>query len=201
MPEGAGQMNELMKTIAVVFKRKGKSMLSEKEFVNTLLFDLRWSDTGKSPKITAVDAQKILDAGIKQGLLSLQEGVLKPVFDYKVVEIPLNFLPSKELMDELRTVRTDTASQIETAKTAPAIEVGAVKEASVASTDVPLFTVLIEDIAQRTGMKKKDLVAQINRLQEKLMVVPEVAALIVARERGMDISKYYSVTQEEIKRK
>jgi hypothetical protein len=196
-------MTELMKTIAVVFKRKGKSMLSEKEFVNTLLFDLRWSDTGKSPKITAVDAQKILDAGIKQGLLSLQEGVLKPVFDYKVVEIPLNFLPSKEVMDELRAaaIQSEGSAQSDIVKAAPMTEVGPVKETKVTSVDVPLFTVLIEDIAQRTGMKKKDIVAQINRLQEKLMVVPEVAALIVAREKGMDISKYYSITKEEIKRK
>lgn len=196
-------MTELMKTIAVVFKRKGKSMLSEKEFVNTLLFDLRWSDTGKSPKITAVDAQKILDAGIKQGLLSLQEGVLKPVFDYKVVEIPLNFQPTKEIMEELRAApsQPETMTRVEKAKAPPVTEVVAVKDQNAPSVDVPLFTVLIEDIAQRTGMKKKDLVAQINRLQEKLMVVPEVAALIVAREKGMDISKYYEITKEEIKRK
>jgi hypothetical protein len=32
-------------------------------------------------------------------------------------------------------------------------------------------------------------------------VVPEVAALIVARELGLDISKYYEITKEEILRK
>ena len=67
--------------------------------------------------------------------------------------------------------------------------------------DVPLFTVLIEDISQKTQIKKKDIVSRINKLQERFGVVPEVAALIVARDLGMDVSKYYDITREEILKK
>ena len=206
-------MGELDKTVAIVFKRKGKSLLSEREFINTILFDLRWSDPGKSPKITAVDAQKILDAAKVAGLLTINEGALKPTFDYKAIDIPLNYQPSKAVIAEAGTRNANEPASAPVVKAEPKPEVSktteivkepaAVQPPSEASQqiDVPLFSVLIEDIALGTGMKKKELVAKINKLHERLHIVPEVAALLVARDSGMDISKYYSVTKEEIKNK
>lgn len=207
-------MGELDKTVAIVFKRKGKSLLSEREFINTILFDLRWSDPGKSPKITAVDAQKILDAAKAAGLLTITEGALKPTFDYKAIDIPLNYQPSKAVMAEAgggqappppavapsfkSEPRPEPPKNVEAVKESPASPAPA---EPVQQLDVPLFSVLIEDIAQATGMKKKELVARINKLHERLRIVPEVAALMVARDCGMDISKYYAVTREEIKNK
>jgi hypothetical protein len=194
-------MSQLQNAIAVVFKRKGKSMLSEKEFINTLLFDLRWSNPGsKSPKITAIDSQKILDAGIKGGLLVLQEGALKPVFDYKSIDIPLNYQPSRSVLDELTEPPTEVAAapkpEPESAKKpeAPA----RAEEQKPLPVDVPLFTVLLEDIAGRTGQKKKDIVAKTNRIQDKLTIYPEVSALIVAREYGMDVTKYLTSVKDEV---
>jgi hypothetical protein len=207
-------MGELEKTVAIVFKRKGKSMLSEREFINTLLFDLRWSDPGKSPKIVAVDAQKILDAAVKAGLLTLNEGVLKPSFDYKTIEIPLNFMPSKTVMEEIGGVPKPTQSVMpspapsSSIKEENKVETKASQDASPppikeddASSDVPLNVVLIEDIARGTGLSRKELVARINKMQTRLQVAFEVAALIVARDSGMDISKYYAITREEIRKK
>lgn len=204
---GRDLMGELEKTVAIVFKRKGKSMLSEREFVNVLLFDMRWSDPGKSPKIGAADAQRILDAAVRSGLLALSEGVLKPSFDYKTIDIPLNYMPSKAVLDELgpgqQVIETTVPRQDRAEDAKPLAQQTSVENAPLDDIplDVPLFSVLIEDIAQRTGLKKKDLVAKINRLQDRLKVVPEVAALVVAREHGMDISKYYNITKEEIMRK
>jgi hypothetical protein len=174
-------------------------MLSEKEFINTLLFDLRWSNPGsKSPKITAIDSQKILDAGIKTGLLTMNEGALKPVFDYKAIDIPLNYQPSRSVLDELASPQTEEApvakADISKQRTvqAPADEM---RQPAV---DVPLFSVLLDDMAKQTGQKKKDIVAKTNRLQDRLKVCPEVSALIVARDYGLDITKYLTSTRDEI---
>ncbi|OPY34598.1 MAG: hypothetical protein A4E32_00328 [Methanomassiliicoccales archaeon PtaU1.Bin124] len=205
-------MGELEKTVAIVFKRKGKSMLSEREFINTLLFDLRWSETDKSPKITAVDAQKVLDAAKGAGLLALTEGVLKPNFDYKSIEIPLNYLPSKTVLggghpkpEPTPTkvphieVTTSTTRPLDPSDAGPEkVPVPPAKKAE--DLDVPLFAVLIEEISRETGMGRRDFVARVNKLAERLRVSPEVAALVVAREEGMDISKYFSLAKEEIKK-
>lgn len=174
-------------------------MLSEKEFINTLLFEIRWSNPGsKSPKISAADAQKILDAGLKEGLLMVHEGTIKPVFDYKAIDIQLNYQPSRELLDELaRSEDRGSASVVGTSTTDNATANKTVP----LPLDVPLFAVIIEDIAKQTGQKKKDIVAKINRLQERMKVWPEVSALIIAREYGMDISKYIAVTKDEVLKK
>ncbi|MCE5296152.1 MAG: DUF2240 family protein [Euryarchaeota archaeon] len=192
-------MSQLQNAIAVVFKRKGKSMLSEKEFINTLLFDLRWSNPGsKSPKITAIDSQKILDAGIRTGLLTMNEGALKPAFDYKAIDIPLNYQPSRSILDELALPQAEEAPaagpKAEEQKPV-AIPTADLKPLGV---DVPLFSVLLDDMARQTGQKKKDIVAKTNRLQDRLKVCPEVSALIVARDYGLDISKYLVPTRDEI---
>jgi len=207
-------MGELDNTVAIVFKRKGKSLLSEREFINTILFDLRWSDPGKSPKITAVDAQKILDAAKSAGLLTINEGALKPTFDYKAIDIPLNYQPSKAVMAEVGGNQAPPAPAVTPTKAEVSPEAPKATEAPKAvgvaqpspeevqsQMDVPLFSVLIEDLSQGTGMKRKDIVARINKLHERLHVVPEVAALMVARDCGIDISKYFTVTKEEIKNK
>ncbi|HSV42798.1 MAG TPA: DUF2240 family protein [Methanomassiliicoccales archaeon] len=193
-------MGELDKTLAIVFKRKGKSMLSEKEFINTMLFDMRWSDPGKSPKIDAQTAQKILDAGIRSGLLTLTEGVLKPNFDPRAMDIPLNYQPSKAIVQEIGgTAAAPPAPQATVMK--PAEPKPEPPATGTPAPDVPIFSVIIEDIAQRTGLKKKDVVARINKLQDRLTLVPEVAALIVARENGMDLAKYFEAVQMEISKK
>ena len=187
-------MGELERTVAIVYKRKGKNLVSEKEFLNTLLFNMRWSDPGKAPKIEAKDAQRILDAAKSSGLLLTKEGMLQPAFDYRSIDIPLNYQPSSEVLKEIGAAPKNEGEkdpQPQPAQETPAAPVA----------DVPLFTVLIEDISQKTQIKKKDVVSRINKLQERFGVVPEVAALIVARDLGMDVSKYYDITREEILKK
>jgi hypothetical protein len=187
-------MGELERTVAIVYKRKGKNLVSEKEFLNTLLFNMRWSDPGKAPKIEAKDAQRILDAAKSSGLLVTKEGMLQPAFDYRSIDIPLNYQPSSEVLKEIGAAPKNEVVKEPQPRTAQEIPSAPVAE-------VPLFTVLIEDISQKTQIKKKDVVSRINKLQERFGVVPEVAALIVARDLGMDVSKYYDITREEILRK
>ncbi len=189
-------MGELERTVAIVYKRKGKNLVSEKEFLNTLLFNMRWSDPGKAPKIEAKDAQRILDAAKSSGLLVTKEGMLQPAFDYRSIDIPLNYQPSSEVLKEIGAAPTPLKAGVKEAQPLTDQEAQAAPIA-----DIPLFTVLIEDISQKTQIKKKDVVSRINKLQERFGVVPEVAALIVARDLGMDVSKYYDITREEILKK
>jgi len=157
---GAVNMGELETSLAVLFKRKGKNVITETEFIFTVSFDFRW--------FTPKEAQVLLDLALKRGLLSRTEEFLKPTFDYKDVEASLSFRPSKEVL---------------------------VGEAEAPS----LFAQLIHLISEKGGMKKRDAVAKINRAQEKLGVDVEVAAILVAKEMGLDVEKYIEPAREEVR--
>ncbi|MFQ5838029.1 MAG: DUF2240 family protein [Thermoplasmata archaeon] len=85
-------MGNLKRTIALLFNRKGQESLTEKEFVFSASMDLRWFP----PK----EAQRLLDLGVKRGLLSLKDGRLTPNFEPKEVDIPLDFAPTADVLKE-----------------------------------------------------------------------------------------------------
>ncbi len=85
-------MGDLERTIALLFKRKGKECLTEKEFVFSASMDLRWFP----PK----DAQRLLDLSLRRGLVSLAEGKLRPTFDLESADAPLDFSPTAEVLRE-----------------------------------------------------------------------------------------------------
>jgi hypothetical protein len=152
-------MGELETSLAVLFKRKGKNVITDTEFIFTVSFDFRW--------FTPKEAQGLLDVAIKRGLLTRTEEFLKPNFDYKDVEAPLSFRPSKEVLS------------------------GDKEEMS-------LFAQLIQSISDKGGLKKRDAVARVNRTQERLGVDVEVAAVVVAKELGIDVSAYLEPVKKEI---
>ena len=86
-------MGDLETCLALLFKRKGKNLLSEKEFVFSASMDFRWF----SPK----EAQVLLETGLGRGLLERMDGMVKPTFDYKTVEIPVNYRPCKDILKEV----------------------------------------------------------------------------------------------------
>ena len=152
-------MGELETCLALLFKRKGKTVLTEKEFVFAASMDFRWF----SPK----EAQVLLETGIKRGLLARQDGYVKPDFNYKEVEIPINFKPCKEVLKDIEPEQS-------------------------------VFATILEETSKVSGQKKRDIVARINKVQEKLGVDIEVAALSVAKENGVEISPYIERVRKEL---
>jgi hypothetical protein len=97
-------MTDLQRSIALLFRRKGKDVLTEKEFVFSASMDLRWF----SPK----DAQKLLDLGISGGYLQKKNGNIVPTFDTSSIEIPLDYKPGKEIFEQASRKRQDFFSEI-----------------------------------------------------------------------------------------
>jgi hypothetical protein len=152
-------MGELETCLAVLFKRKGKNILSEKEFVFSASIDYRW--------LTPKEAQDLLELGVSRGLLVRTEGFIKPGFDFKEMEVPLSFRPSKEVLKEKQ------------------------EEAS-------LFARILERISSKSGLKKREVVARINRQQEKLGVDVEVAGLVIANDLNIEVRDLYEPVKAEI---
>ncbi len=156
---GGIAIGELETCLAVLFKRKGKNVMTETEFMLTVSFDYRW--------FTPKEAQMLLDVSVKKGLLVRTEEFLKPSFDIKDIEASLSFRPSKAVLS-------------------------AEKE------EVSIFAQLVQLISDKGGLKKRDAVARINRTQERLGVDVEVAAVLVARDLGIDVAAYLEPVKKEI---
>ncbi len=97
-------MSELQKSIAVLYKSKGREELTEKEFVFSASMDLRWF----SPK----DAQKLMDAGLSGGFLERRNGSLVPTFDYMGVTVPVDYKPPRTALEEGAKKNTDLFTEI-----------------------------------------------------------------------------------------
>ena len=87
-----GQVDELTLVVAAPFKKNAVSSLSMRDFEFALSFDLKWM----SPD----EASKVRDLAIKSRLLTLVDGMLKPVFDLDTTDIPHGFKPQVDLFRE-----------------------------------------------------------------------------------------------------
>ncbi|WP_400260058.1 DUF2240 family protein [Candidatus Methanomassiliicoccus intestinalis] len=153
-------MDELETCIAALFKRKGKSVITDNEFVFAVSLDYRW--------FTPKEAQDLLELALKRGLLVRSDDFLKPAFDPKDQDIPMSFRPSKDIL---------SAKPEE---------------------ELSLFAKLLKDISTQSGIKKRDVVARINKIQEKIGVDVEVAALLMAKEVGINPDVYFEEVWKEV---
>ena len=88
-------MTDLIYTVSVPFKRKGKDSLKESEFVLALSFDLNWFSPDQ--------AKKVLLEAEKAGLLKREGEIIHPVFDLSSIESPNGFKPGV-LEEEMRSI-------------------------------------------------------------------------------------------------
>lgn len=84
-------MDELRDAIALLFKRKGRDELSEREFVLSASMDLRWFP----PR----DAQRLLQLGLETKLLESRQGSIRPAFDVTTVEVPRDYVPTAAILE------------------------------------------------------------------------------------------------------
>lgn len=96
-------MSELKQTVAMIFSRKGRPSMTERDFILTASMDFRWFP----PK----DAQKLLEVALEAELVTHKDGDVTANFDPKSVEIPLDFSPGPEVLRR-RPQETDLFTQI-----------------------------------------------------------------------------------------
>ena len=157
-----------------------------------------------------------MDAGLAKGFLKKEEGMVKPTFDYREFEVPMNYKPTEAILSELvadpsppaesstnrepANARSTPAPVVQQTKDPGAQPSSAAPKPAAAGPPVPqsLFARLVDEIAKASGQKRNDVVARINKVQEKLGTESLVAALAVARDNGIDIAKYLKEAKEEI---
>ncbi|MEM4265258.1 MAG: DUF2240 family protein [Thermoplasmata archaeon] len=105
------------------------------------------------------EAQTLLEISLKCGLLRLSNGTLSPSFEISDDMIELDYKPSREII------------------------IGEQK-----GDEHDPFMALVDKISTSSGLQKRQVIAGINKVREKMPVDIEVAALIFARNLGIDIS-------------
>ncbi|MEE9268615.1 MAG: DUF2240 family protein [Thermoplasmata archaeon] len=104
-------MEDLKRTISLLFRRQGRERMSERDFVLSASMDLRWFP----PK----EAQRLLDLSVQKGLVTVVEGDVEPTFDLDAVEVPLNFVPTTEVLQDAGDLFERILDAIAKAATAP----------------------------------------------------------------------------------
>ncbi len=155
-------MGELEVALAQIFRKKGKSSMSEKDFVFAASLDFRWF----SPK----EAQRFLETALEGGLLALEDGKVRPTFDYKSTEIPKGYVPGADILLK------------------PAQPKG-------------MLMKIVDAISSKTGQPVQDIISRVNRIQDSMGLDSEVAALIAARELGVDVSEFHDTVEEDLGRR
>lgn len=92
-------MDDLRRAIALLFRRKGREELDEKEFVLSASMDLRWFP----PR----EAQRLLQIALEAKLVESREGSIRPTFDVASVEVPRTFTPGPEILQVPTAVQQD----------------------------------------------------------------------------------------------
>jgi len=82
-------MDELKIIIAEPFKRRGKARLTPAEFSFALTLELKW--------LTPEESRRVIDEGLKAGLLKEEKGRIAPAFDYRSVAAPAGYKPDVDI--------------------------------------------------------------------------------------------------------
>ena len=159
---------------AAFFRNKGKNVITEKEFTMVVSMDLHW--------MPYVKAKQLLAALISKGILIRNGEFVKPSFEISDVDVPVAYRPSAELIDSLVEIKTEPAAS----RPAPA--------------GGDLLPSMIEE-AVKKGIQKREFVAESNAVSKKLDIDMLAAALVVLRDKGVDISPYIDRVYGEIAEK
>jgi len=152
--------DELETCLAALFLNKGKDVLTAKEFTMYVSLDLRWMHVR--------DADSLMNMLLESGLMSKTGDYLRPLTNLSEVNVPVAYRPSEVLIKRLRAY----------APKPPAAKKGG---------GAPDLLARLIQQALDSGMNKGAFVSECNKLSKRADVDMEVAALMILRERGVDI--------------
>ena len=118
------------------------------------------------------DARDLLSALLDGGHITKENEYLRPAFDISAADVPIGFRPSADILK---------------GKKKPQPQGGLLGE--------------LMAKAESLGMKRKDFIVSVNSIQKRINVDIEIAALIMLRDGGVDISDYCGRAYEEISKR
>jgi hypothetical protein len=107
---------------------------------------------------STADAQKFVDFAIKENLLKKNGEMLTPSFDTEKIKIPIGFSPSKPIYEKKEKETIDS-----------------------------VLEKVIERIIEKTDKSSEEVFRLLKNIQEGKKIIPEVAALLLAKTHDIRI--------------
>lgn len=120
---------------------------------------------------STIKSHEFVNNALKQKLLIKKEGMLTPSFDIEKIKVPIGFYPSKKTF----------------------VNGGKIEENNVMDTIVNL-------IVEKKNQDRKEIIEEIKQTALEKNVLPEVAALLVAKEYNIDIGNSFEPVENKILR-
>ena len=168
--------DELTVCAAAYFRSIGKDVTTPEEFVMGTSLELKWM----SPS----DSKLLLSAMVRAGVVTQKDGYVRPASDLGAIDLPLAYRPPKELVESLHRSKSQTSENKASSK--------------VQADTADVFPMLMER-AVEAGMQRRDFIQSCNRIQKRLDIEIGVAALIVLRDAGADVSPYLDAVYDSVK--
>ncbi|RLF48698.1 MAG: hypothetical protein DRN20_03995 [Thermoplasmata archaeon] len=161
-------MDETKKALTYAFRVLGKSLVDEEEFILTLSVKLQWF----SPE----EAKEFVSLCKELALIAEEKGFLRPRFNHNLVNVPIDFKVSSNILDRLREYLEDREKE---------------EHGEVELSDYEAYIMEIVDrIADKIGADRKQVIAEVNDVQERLGVEIEAALNYVANKYDIDVKEY-----------
>jgi len=103
--------------VAAPFKHMRKERLQRSEFIFYIAIDRKWMNKEQ--------ANRLLERAVEEGLVGIDGGTIRPLFDLASVEIPLGFKPTSDLLTGAENPCDDLIARIAAATGKPAREIAA----------------------------------------------------------------------------
>jgi hypothetical protein len=116
------------------------------------------------------EAQEFVKYSIKKELLTKKDGLLHPNFPVGTINIPVGFTPTKKLFSE---------------KTH-----GEKKE--------NILEDIVAQISTQTNRSSQEILKEITSEEKEKNILPEVAALYVARKYNVDMTDWYDAVEQKL---
>ena len=165
--------DEYVVCTAAFFRNKGKNVITENEFLMVISMDLHWMPYGK--------AKVLLGELLSRKILIKNGEFLKPSFEISDIDVPVAYRPSDDLVSSL----------VQKKEERPAPK-------AVQSDD--LLPSMI-NAAVQNGVEKRDFISESNAVSKKLDIDMLAAALIILRDKGVDISPFTDRVYNAVKEK
>jgi hypothetical protein len=115
-------------------------------------------------------AQEFIKYALRHKLLVKQEKLLSPNFPVDKISIPVGFTPSKKLFDG----KTETQ-----------------KEENILES-------IVSEISKKTNRDKQKVIDEIHHEAKEKNILPEVAALYIARKNQLDIADWIDTVEKKV---
>ena len=157
-------------------------MDSEAEIIIAFLFNRSGKNELKESEIylplsielgwfSTKESHEFVNHALKQKLLIKKEGILTPSFDIEKIKVPIGFYPLKKTF----------------------VNGGKIEENKV-------MDIIVHLIVEKKNQDRKEIIEEIKQTALKKNILPEVAALLVAKEYNIDIEDSFEPVENKLLR-